>query len=110
MISSAAHSRWTPWLPSWIWFPSITGQTPGSIDLIFMWLIGDDYRKVPFNDQLGYSSKMAGISFLSIRGQATGSIDPIFLWLIEMAAIWFPSIGGQTPGSIDPIFSAAYWG
>jgi hypothetical protein len=28
MISSAARPRWLP--PSWIWFPSITGQTPGS--------------------------------------------------------------------------------
>jgi hypothetical protein len=25
-----------------IWFPSIIGQTPGSIDPIFLWLIGDD--------------------------------------------------------------------
>jgi hypothetical protein len=25
-----------------IWFPSIIGQTPGSIDPIFLWLIGSD--------------------------------------------------------------------
>jgi hypothetical protein len=25
-----------------IWFPSIIGQTPGSIDLIFLWLIVGD--------------------------------------------------------------------
>jgi hypothetical protein len=34
---------------------------PGSIDPIFMWLIGGDYRKVPFNDQLCHSSKMAAM-------------------------------------------------
>jgi hypothetical protein len=44
MISFAAHPRWPLRPPSLIWFPSITGQTPGSIDLIFMWLIGGDYR------------------------------------------------------------------
>jgi hypothetical protein len=37
-----------------IWFPSITGQMPGSIDPIFLWLIGGDWRKVPFDDQLRY--------------------------------------------------------
>jgi hypothetical protein len=31
-ISSATHQRWPP---SWIWFPSIRGQKPGSIDTIF---------------------------------------------------------------------------
>jgi hypothetical protein len=62
MISSGAHPRWLLWPPSWIWFPSITGQTPGSIDLIFMWLIGVDKRKVPFDDQLSCSSKMAAIN------------------------------------------------
>jgi hypothetical protein len=25
-----------------IWFPSITGQMPGSIDPIFLWVIGGD--------------------------------------------------------------------
>jgi hypothetical protein len=39
--------------------PSIVGQTPGSIDQIFLWLIGGDYRKVPIDDQLCRSSKMA---------------------------------------------------
>jgi hypothetical protein len=40
--------------------PSITGQTPGSIDPIFLRLVvGDFYRKVPFDDQLRHSSKMA---------------------------------------------------
>jgi hypothetical protein len=39
-----------------IWFLSIT---PGSIDPIFLWLIGDDERKVPFNYQRRHSSKMA---------------------------------------------------
>jgi hypothetical protein len=42
-----------------IWFPLIIGQTPGSIDPIFLWLIGGDKRKVPFDDQLRCSSKMA---------------------------------------------------
>jgi hypothetical protein len=40
MISSAAHTRWLLWPPSWIWFTSIRGQTPGSIDPISLWLIG----------------------------------------------------------------------
>jgi hypothetical protein len=40
MISSDTHPWWPLRLPSWIWFPSITGQTPGSIDPIFLWLIG----------------------------------------------------------------------
>jgi hypothetical protein len=39
MISSAAHPRWPLRLPSWIWFPSIRGQMPGSIDPIFLRLI-----------------------------------------------------------------------
>jgi hypothetical protein len=41
------------------WFPSIIGQMPGSIDPIFLWLIGGDYGKVPFDNQLCRSSKMA---------------------------------------------------
>jgi hypothetical protein len=55
MISSAAHPRWPL---SWIWFLSIKRQTPGSIHPIFLWHIGGDYRKVPFNDQLCRSSNM----------------------------------------------------
>jgi hypothetical protein len=38
-------------------FPSIRGQMPVSIDPIFLWLIGGDQRKVPFDDQLSHSSK-----------------------------------------------------
>jgi hypothetical protein len=49
MISSAAHPRWLLRPPSWILFQSITGQTPGSIDPIFLWLIGGHWRKVPFD-------------------------------------------------------------
>jgi hypothetical protein len=61
MINSAAHPRW---LQSWIWFPSFRRQTPGSIHPIFLWLIGGDYRKVPFDDQLCRSSKMATPSWI----------------------------------------------
>jgi hypothetical protein len=32
---------------------------PWSIHPIFLWLIGGDSRKVPFNDQLRHSFKMA---------------------------------------------------
>jgi hypothetical protein len=32
---------------------------PGSIHPIFLWLIGGDWRKVPFDDQLHHLSKMA---------------------------------------------------
>jgi hypothetical protein len=32
---------------------------PGSIDPIFLWLIGGDYKKVPFDVQLRRSSKLA---------------------------------------------------
>jgi hypothetical protein len=42
-----------------IWFPSNIGQTSGLIDPIFLWLIGGDWRKVPFDDHLRRSSKMA---------------------------------------------------
>jgi hypothetical protein len=42
MISSAAHLRWPLRLPSWIWFPSIRGQMPESIDPISLWLIVGD--------------------------------------------------------------------
>jgi hypothetical protein len=56
MISSTAHLLRPP---SLIWFPSIRRQTPGSIHPIFLWLIGGDYRKVPFDDQLRRSSTMA---------------------------------------------------
>jgi hypothetical protein len=42
MISSTAHPRWPLRPPSWIRFPSIRGQMPGSIDPIFLWLIGGD--------------------------------------------------------------------
>jgi hypothetical protein len=45
--------------PSLIWFPSIKRQTPGSIHPIVLWVIGGDYRKVPFDAQLRHSSKMA---------------------------------------------------
>jgi hypothetical protein len=47
--------------------PLIIGQTPGSIDPIFLWLIGGDYRKVPFDDQLCCSSKMAAILDFGFR-------------------------------------------
>jgi hypothetical protein len=50
MISSAANPRWPLRPPSWIWFPSIRGQTPESTGPIFWWLIGGDWRKVPFDD------------------------------------------------------------
>jgi hypothetical protein len=30
MISAAAHWRWLVWHPSWIWFPLIFWQRPGS--------------------------------------------------------------------------------
>jgi hypothetical protein len=39
MISAVTHPRWPP---TWIWIPSITGLSPGSIDLIFLRLIGGD--------------------------------------------------------------------
>jgi hypothetical protein len=48
-------------LPSWIWFPSIKRYTPGSIHPFFLWHTGGDYRKVPFDDQLCRSSKIAAM-------------------------------------------------
>jgi hypothetical protein len=58
MISSASHPKWPLRLPSWIWFPSIP---------ISLWLIGSDYKKVLFDDQLCPSSKMAAIlDFVSV--------------------------------------------
>jgi hypothetical protein len=60
MISSAAHPRWPlqppSWiLPSWIWFPSIFNWSN------FWWLIGGDWRKVPFDDHIRHSSKTAAM-------------------------------------------------
>jgi hypothetical protein len=68
MTSSATHPRWSLWPPSWICFLSITGQMPGSmpglIHTIFMRLIEGDWRKVPFDDQLCRSSKMAAMAII----------------------------------------------
>jgi hypothetical protein len=50
MISSAAHPRWPLPPPSWTWFLSIISQMPWSTGPIFLWLIGCDWRKVPFDD------------------------------------------------------------
>jgi hypothetical protein len=61
MISSAAHPRWPLRPPSWIWFPSFTEQTPGSVDPIFMWLIGGDQRKGPFDDKLRVWQHVVGL-------------------------------------------------
>jgi hypothetical protein len=38
-LGGTTHPRWSP---SWIWFPLIRGQAPGSIDPIFLRLIGGD--------------------------------------------------------------------
>jgi hypothetical protein len=35
---------------------------PGSTGVIFWWLIGGNWRKVPFIDQLRHSSKMAAMA------------------------------------------------
>jgi hypothetical protein len=40
-------------------FPSIIWRAPGSIDSIFLWLIGGDWRKLPIDDQPHRSFKMA---------------------------------------------------
>jgi hypothetical protein len=110
-----------------IWFPSIIGQTSGSIDPISLWLI--DNRKVPFDDQLRHSSKMAAtaaiLDLVSILfsdqrlgqlvrffGGSLGVTGGRFLLMISSAThprwppswILFPSIRAQTPGLIDPIF------
>jgi hypothetical protein len=42
--------------------PDLAGQTPGSIDSISLRHIGGDYRKLPFDDQLRRSSKMAAMA------------------------------------------------
>jgi hypothetical protein len=79
MISSATHPRWPLRPPSWISFPLIRGQTPWSIDPIFQWLIGGDWRKVPFDDQLCCSSKMAAMTamldLVSIDLRASAWVD-----------------------------------
>jgi hypothetical protein len=59
-----------------IWFPSITGQTRGSIDPIFLWLFGDEWRKVTFDDQLRHSSKMAAMPAI---------FDLVFIDLLTIA-------------------------
>jgi hypothetical protein len=65
----------------------VMAYASGSIDLIFLWLIGGDYRKVPFDDQLHRSSKMATMAtildfgFRRLQDKMPGSVDPIFMWL-----------------------------
>jgi hypothetical protein len=65
-----------------IWFLSIIGQTPGSIDPIFLCLIGVTRGRFP--------------SMISAAAHPRWPLRP-------PSWIWFPSIRGQTPGSIDPI-------
>jgi hypothetical protein len=64
----------------------------GSIHQIFLWLIGDDYRKVPFDEQLRRSSKMAAILILdlvSVDFLTTAWVDWSVLSKITSAKIWF---------------------
>jgi hypothetical protein len=63
-----------------IWFPSIIGQTPGSIDPIFLWLIGGDKRKVPFDDQLSRSF----LDFVSVNYLTNALVD----WSDLFVAYW----------------------
>jgi hypothetical protein len=58
MITSATHPRWPLCSPLWIWSPLIFWRMPWSTGLIFWWLIGGNWRKVPFDDR---SSNMAAI-------------------------------------------------
>jgi hypothetical protein len=82
MISSAAHPRWPP---SWIWFPLIFWPTPGSTGPIFGGLIGGDWRKVPFNDQLRHSSKMAAHP-INARESKSNLTEPIQFYVFENRA------------------------
>jgi hypothetical protein len=72
-----------------IGFPSFFWPTPGSTGPVFWGLIVADWRKVPFNDHLCYSSKMATTRLPS--------------W------IWFLSIDDKCLGHSSD-FSVAYWG
>jgi hypothetical protein len=56
-----------------IWFPSIIGQMPGSIDPLFLWLIGGDWRKVPFDDQLSRSGHL-GFGFRRLQDKHLGRL------------------------------------
>jgi hypothetical protein len=113
------------------WFPSIKRQPPGSIHPIFLWHIGGDYRKVPFDDQLRRSCKMATtatiLNLVSLDFLTNGWFDwsdclvahwgwleessfrwsapPLIQWpLCPPSWIWFPLIFSPTPGSTGPIF------
>jgi hypothetical protein len=90
--------------PSWIWFPSISGQTPGSIDTISLWLIGGDERKVPFDDQFHRSSKMAAtaaiLDFVSVDFLTNVRVD----WSILFVAHWGSSIFTIFHFSLNLIF------
>jgi hypothetical protein len=110
--------------------PSIIGQTPWSIDLIFLWLIGGDYRKVHFDDQLGCSSKMAAILDFGFRrlqdkhGRlfrflcgSLGAARGTFISMIGSAAhpraaiLDLVSVYPTTNAWVDSSdFSVAYWG
>jgi hypothetical protein len=62
-----------------IWFPSTIGQTPGSIDPIFLWHIGGDKRKAAFDDQLRHSFKMAAaaaiLDMVSVNYRSNAWVD-----------------------------------
>jgi hypothetical protein len=97
-----------------IWFPSVVG-TPGSIDLIFLWLIQDGH----YGSHLGFrfhrlEDKCLGWLIRFLCG-SLGVTRGRFLSMISSAAhprwplrppswIWFPLIRRQMPGSINPIF------
>jgi hypothetical protein len=55
--------------------PSIKRQMPGSIQPIFLAHIGGDYRKVPFNDQLRRSSKIAATDLVSVYYRTNAWVD-----------------------------------
>jgi hypothetical protein len=63
--------------------PFISWAISMKLQVIFLWLIGGDWRKVPFDDQRRRSSNIAAMAaildLLSVDYLTNG---PIFLWLI----------------------------
>jgi hypothetical protein len=55
---------------------------------IFWWLIGGDWRKVPFDDQLRYSSKMATMPAILDLVSIDSLTNPWVNWSDFLVAHW----------------------
>jgi hypothetical protein len=91
MISSAANPTWPQRPPSWIWFPSIRGQTPWVDWSDFLWLIGgwleEGYFRwtAPPLIKDGHDGRHLGFGFRRLSDERLGRLVRFvceLLWLI----------------------------